>query len=219
MESLADQKPARVQQAHAPDRVAGVHEVPPGPRPRLTLVPPVLPHPSLLLLDVGLPEEAGDLVVAGPDPAEQVLQARDRVGHAEGRLDPGADLLGVVERPRGDLPLEALDLGGPEAARIALVVQGAEFVEPLVAEDAEPLADLAGRDPQEVGADFPASPLIDPEHGGEALEDPSVRGVSPSLADVLPLPEGQLDHLHPTAPPPSRHQVTRVLRLGLLRPL
>jgi hypothetical protein len=38
-------------------------------------VTPVLPHPPLLLLDIGLPEEAGDLVEAGPDPVEQVLDA------------------------------------------------------------------------------------------------------------------------------------------------
>src|SRR4051794_16728666 len=110
--------------------MAGVHEIPPGARPRLTLVPAVLPHPPPLLPDVGLPEEAGDLVVAGPGPAEQVLDARDRVGHAEARLDPGADPLGVVEDPLGDLPLDPPDLGRPEAAGIALVVQGAEFIEP-----------------------------------------------------------------------------------------
>src|SRR5579863_1310478 len=112
--------------------MAGVHEVPPGPRPRLTLVPAVLPHPPLLLLDVGLPEEAGDLVEAGPDPAEQVLDARGRVGHAEGRFDPGSDLVGVVEDARLDLLPDPLDLGRPEASRVALVVQGAELIDPLV---------------------------------------------------------------------------------------
>src|SRR3954453_12982238 len=99
--------------------------------PGLPLVPPVLPDELLLFLDIRLPEEAGDLVVAGPDPAEHVLDARGRVGHAQGVLHPGADLLGVVERPRGDLPLEPLDLGGPETTGIAPVVQGAEFLEPL----------------------------------------------------------------------------------------
>src|SRR4029079_12772726 len=107
-------------------------EIPPGPRTRLTLVPAVLADELLLLLDVGLPEEAGDLVEAGPYPAEQVLDARDRVGHAEGRLDPGADLVGVVEHPPGDLLLESPDLGRPEPTGIALVVQGAELIEPLV---------------------------------------------------------------------------------------
>src|SRR4051794_11548032 len=96
-------------------RVTPIDEIPPGPRPRLTLVPAVLPHPPLLLLDVGLPEEAGDLVVAGPDPAEQVLDARGRVGHSEGRLDPGADLVGVVEHPRLDLLPDSLDLGRSQA--------------------------------------------------------------------------------------------------------
>src|SRR4029079_7066147 len=126
-------------------------EIPPGLRPRLTLVPAVLPNELLLLLDVGLPEEAGDLVEAGPDPAEQVLDARGRVGHSEGRLDPGADLVGVVEHPLGDLLLEPPDLGRPAAARIAVVVQGAEWIEPLVAEDAEPLADLASGDTKQCG--------------------------------------------------------------------
>src|SRR5204863_284768 len=83
--------------------------------------PAVLAHELLLLLDVGLPEEAGDLVEAGPDPAEQILDAGGRVGHAEGRLDPVADLVGVVEHPRLDLLLEPPDLGRPEATRIALV--------------------------------------------------------------------------------------------------
>src|SRR3954462_11549638 len=112
--------------------MAGIDEIPPGVRTRLPLVPPVLPHELLLLLDVGLPEEAGDLVVAGPDPAEQVLDARGRVSHAEGRFDPGSDLVGVVEDPRLDLLPEPLDLGRSQAARVALVVQSAEFIEPLV---------------------------------------------------------------------------------------
>ena len=206
VEPLAPQQSAGIQQVHAPDRVAGVHEIPPGRRSSLALVPPVLPHPPLLLLDIGLPEEAGDLVVAGPDPAEQVLDARDRVGHAQGLLDPGADLLGVVEDPLGDLLLESLDLGGPEAARVALVVQGAESIEPLVAEDAEPLPDLAGRDPQQFGDLLSGSPVIAPEHRREPLVDPPVLGVSPPIADVLPLPGSQLDRLHHSVPPPSRLQ-------------
>ena len=111
-----------------------------------------------------------------------------------------------MEYARGDLLLEPLDLGGPEAARIALVVQGAEFVQPLVAEDAEPLPDLAGRDPQQVGDLLSASPVIAPEDRREPLVDPPVLGVSPSLADVFPLPGSQLDRLHHSVPPPSRLQ-------------
>src|SRR4051794_17342687 len=179
VEPLAHEQPAGIEQVHAPDRVAGVDEVPPGLRPRLTLVSPVLPHELLLLLDVGLPEEPRDLVVAGPDPAEQVLDARDRVGHAQGLLHPGADLLSVVERPRGYLPLEPLDLGRSEATRVALVVQGAELLQPLVAEDAEPLADLAGGDPRQLSGLLPSPPVIDPEQDREALIDPAVlRGPS-----------------------------------------
>src|SRR3954452_18564603 len=159
-----------------------------------------------LLLDIGLPAEARDLVVAAPDPAEQVLDGGDRVGHAQVVPDPGADLRGVVEEARGDLSLDPLDLGRAEAARIALVVQGAELIQPLVAEDPEPLADLAGRDSQEVG-DLRSGPtVIAPEDRREPLVDPSVRGLSPSLVDVLALLGSQPDRLHPTAPPPSRLQ-------------
>src|SRR5688572_28066114 len=184
--------------------MASVHEVPPGLRPRLPLVPPVLPHELLLLRDVGLPEEARDLVIAGPDPVEQLLNTRGRVSHTEGVLDPGADLLGGVKRPLGDLLLELLDLGRSEATGITPVVQGAEFGQALVAEDAEPLPNLASRDPHQFGDLLSGPPVIAPEHRREPLEDPPVLSVSPSIADVLPLLGSQLDRLHHTAPPPSR---------------
>jgi hypothetical protein len=145
-------------------------------------------------------------VVAGPDPTEQLLDTRDRVGHAQGLLDPGADLLGVVEGPRCDLPLELIDLGGPEATRIALVVQGAEFTKPLVAEDAEPLPDLAGRDPQQSGDLLWGSPIIAPEHRREPLVGPPVLSISPPIADVSPLLGSQPDRLPHTAPPSARVQ-------------
>lgn len=106
--------------------------------------------------------------------------------------------------PPGDLLLESPDLGRPESAGIALVVQGAEFVQALVAEDAEPLADLTGGDPQQFDDLLSGSPVIAPEDRREPLVDPPVLGVSPSLADVLPLLGSQPDRLHPTAPPSSR---------------
>src|SRR4051794_917631 len=204
VEPLPDQQPAGIEQIHAPDRVAGVHEVPPGCRPRLPLVSPILPHELLLLRDVRLPEEARDLVVAGSDAVEQFLDARGRVGHTEGVLDPGADLLGGVKRPPGDLLLELLDLGRSEATGITPVVQGAEFGQALVAEDAEPLPDLASGDPHQFGDLLSGPSVIAPEHRREPLEDPPVLGVSPSLADVFPLLESQPDRLHRSVPPTSR---------------
>src|SRR3954449_11246581 len=102
------------------------------------------------------------------------------------------------------LLLEPLDLGRPEAARIALVVQGAEFIKPLVAEDAEPLPDLAGRDPHQLGDLLSGSPVIAPEDRREPLVAPPVLGMSPSIADLFPLPGGQLDRLHHPVPRPSR---------------
>src|SRR4051795_3710397 len=200
VESLPDQKPAGIKQVQAPDRVARVHEIPPCLRPRLPFVSPILPHELLLLRDVGLPEEAGDLVVAGPDPVEQLLDARGRIGHTEGVVDPGADLLGGVKRPLGDLLLELFDLGRSEATGITLVVQRAEFHQPLVAEDAEPLPDLACGDPHQFGDLLSGSSGIAPEHRREALVDPPVLGVSPSLLDVVPLRISQLDGLHRSPP-------------------
>jgi hypothetical protein len=185
-------------------RVTPIHEVPSGRRTRLTLVPSILPHELLLLLDIGLPEEPRDLVIAGPGPAEQILDARDRVVHAPSLLHPGADLLGIVEHPRGDLLLEPLDLSRSEATRIALIVQGAELIQPLVAEDAEPLADLAGRDAHQSGDLLSGSPVIAPEHRREPLVDPPVLGMSPAIADVFPLLGSQLDRLHHSVPPRSR---------------
>ena len=97
-------------------------------------------------------------------------------------MDPGADLLGVVEGPGCDLLLESLDLRRPEAARIAPLVQGAEFVQPLVAEDAEPLPDLAGGDLQQFGDLLSGPPAIAPEDRREPLVNPPVLGLSPSLS-------------------------------------
>ena len=74
-------------------------------------------------------------MVAGPDPVQQVLHPGGGVGDAELRLDPGPHLVGVVEAPLGDLLLEPLDVGGSQPTGIAPIVQGAEFVQALVAED------------------------------------------------------------------------------------
>ena len=96
---LPDQQPAAVEQLQAPDRVAGVHEVAPGRRPGLAPLPPILADERPLLVPVGLPEEAGDLVVAGADAVQQVLHPGGGVGDAELLLDPGPHLVGVVEGP------------------------------------------------------------------------------------------------------------------------
>ena len=57
-----------------------------------------------------------------------------------------ADLVGVTEAAPGDLILELLDLVRGEVAGVALVKQSAQGVEPLVAEDAEPFAQLGETD-------------------------------------------------------------------------
>src|SRR4051812_17091769 len=60
--------------------------------------------------------------------------------------------------------------------------------------------------PQRSGDLHPGPPVVTPEHGREPLVDPPARGLSPSLADVLPLLGSQPNRLHHTAPPPSQLQ-------------
>src|SRR3954470_17347853 len=126
--------------------MARVHEVATGLRPRFTPMPPILPHELTLLLPVRLPEEAGDLVVAGPDAVQQVLHPGGGVSDPELLLDPGPHLIGVVEAPLGDLLLESLDLSGSQPTGIASIVQGTQLVQAFVAGDAEPVPDLAAGD-------------------------------------------------------------------------
>jgi hypothetical protein len=60
-------------------------------------------------------------------------------------------LVGAAETALGDLVLEPPDLVGGELAGVALVKEGAEGVEPLVAEDTEPFAQLGKADAQQLG--------------------------------------------------------------------
>ena len=142
-------------------------------------------------------------MVAGADAMEQVLHPGGGVGDAELLLDPVPHLVGVVEGPLRDLLLEPLDLGGAEPTGITPVVSGAQLVQALVAVDAEPVADLTAGDAQEVSHLFSGAPLVDPQEGGEALEDAAVVGLSPPVLDLLALLGTQCDGLHraPSLPP------------------
>ena len=84
-------------------------------------------------------------MVAGPDAMHQVLHSGG-VSDAEVVLDPGAHLLGIVEGPFGDLLLELLHLSGSQPTGISPIAQGTQLVQAFVAEDAEPVTDLAARD-------------------------------------------------------------------------
>src|SRR5262245_54169584 len=154
-ESLPHQQPARVDQLQPPQRMTGVHEVAaraPRPRPlRGCLLPLVMGDELLLLVRIGLPQEASYLVIARADAAQQVLDATGGVPDPEHLLDPETDLIGVAEASRADLLLEALDLSGGEVARVAPVVQGAEGIEPAVAEQAQPLGELTHAAAEQIG--------------------------------------------------------------------
>src|SRR4029077_20399194 len=108
--------------------MTGAHEIParaPAPRPlRRGLLPLVVGDEVVLLVRVGLPQEAGHLVIAGADPIEQLLDPTRCVRGAESPLKPVSDLVRVAEPAGADFVLELLDLRGGQVARVALVVQG-----------------------------------------------------------------------------------------------
>src|SRR5512135_3449036 len=145
-------------------------------------------------------KKAGDLVVVRPDAVQQVLHPRGGVADPEMLLDPGPHLLGVVEAPLGDLLLELLDLGGSQPTGVAVIVQGTQLVQALVAEDAEPVPDLAAGDAQQLGHLFPGASFVDPEEGGQPLEDAAVAGLPSPLLDLLTLLGTQHDGLHRSPP-------------------
>src|SRR5262249_13164188 len=163
----------------------------PGPRGfgaiRLAFVPGDPLDEGMLLIGVRLPQEAAHLVVADADPPEQVLHAAGRIADGEGVKKPLADLIGVAEGARGDLLFELVYLPGGELARVALVVQGTQSVDPLVAIDPEPFAQLAQADPQQVNDFLPAFALGNGQDRGEALVDTPVEGSLAAAFDLTPL--------------------------------
>src|SRR5262249_17455394 len=90
------------------------------------------------------------------DPPEQVLHPTGAVADPEGVLKPLADLIGGAEAAGADLLFELVHLPGGEVARVAPVLEDAQGVEPLVAIDSEPFAQLAEADPQQRSALVPA---------------------------------------------------------------
>src|SRR4051812_36650227 len=120
---------------------------------RLALVPRHPLDEGTLLVRVCLPQEASHLVVADADAPEQILHPAGRVGDAESLPDPVADVIRITKAAGADFGLELIDLVRGKFARVALVVQGAEGVEALVAIDTKPFAQLAEADQQQL-SDF-----------------------------------------------------------------
>ena len=139
-------------------------------------------------------------MVAGTDPVQQILHPGRRVGDTELLLDPGPHLHGVVKGPFGDLLAQLLDLCGSQPTGITVIVHGTQLVQALVAEDAEPVPDLAAGDPQQLGHLVPGASLVDPQQGGETLEDAAVGGLSPPFLDLLALLGTQRDGINRSPP-------------------
>src|SRR5215216_3114255 len=199
-EPLPQQQPAAEHQVQAPHRVAGVDVVAPGPRGpwplRLALVPRHPLDEGALLIGVPFPQEARHLVVADADALEQVLDPGGGIADGEGGLNPVADLVGVAEAARADLGFELLDLLRGKFAGVALVVDRAEGVEPFVAKDPEPFAQLGKPDAQQRGGLSSGLARANRQDRGEALVHPPIEGPLASPFDFLLLRRCQLNRLH-----------------------
>src|SRR3712207_5584610 len=166
--------------------MAGIDEIPPRRRPlSLSLVPLIGADELLLFVRVGLPEEAGGLVVADADAVQQVPHTPRGIADAKGLLDPVADLLGGQEATGGDLGLESLDLSRSEFARVALMAEGTQGLQPLSAKEPEPLADLPFGDTEEFGGLVLGPALGNPQDSGESLGDSLVVGLATAAFDLL----------------------------------
>jgi len=104
----------------------------------------------------------------------------------EGRLDPGAHLTGRPEAAGGDFALEAVELGRLESARVALVLQGAEGLQPATLVELSPVADGARTDAQEGGDLFGGASLAQPQQRGEAVVKACVLLLAAELFELLP---------------------------------
>jgi hypothetical protein len=184
---LAEQQPAAKHQVQAPNRMTGIDIVAARARStwtfRLTLVARDPPDEGLLFIRVSFPQEATDLVVGNANPLEEIFDSRGRIPDTEGGFDPVADLVGVAKTSGADLPLELFDLVRREVARIALVVQSTEGLEPVVAEDTEPFAQLRQAHTQQLRDFFSGFPPSNSQDGGEALVNPPIQRFLASSLD------------------------------------
>src|SRR5262249_43461480 len=180
--------------------VAGIDVVAARPRRAWALRRALVPRDALdegvLLVGVRLPQEAAHLVVADADALEQVLDPGGRVADGEGGFDPVADLVGVAEAAGAELGLELLDLLRGKFARVALVVDLAEGVEPFVAKAAEPFAQLAEADPQQLSDFFSRLAGCDRQHSSQALVNSPVKGILAAAFDFPALLSSQHNRLH-----------------------
>jgi hypothetical protein len=107
LEALSRQQPAAEQHFQAVQRMHAVEEI---ATPALSLcallVLVVLLEEGLLLVGIGLEEEAADLMKGAAQAMQQFAHAAWGEPSTEGFLDPVARLGGRVEAPGGDLALE-----------------------------------------------------------------------------------------------------------------
>src|SRR5262249_30530938 len=119
-----------------------------------------------------------------------------RIADTFGVNKPLANLIGVAEAAGADLLFELVDLGRGELAGVALVVQSTQSVEPFVAIDPEPIAQLAQANAQQVSNFFTAVARGNGQDGSEALVDTPIKGFLAAACDVATLLGAQDNRFH-----------------------
>ena len=147
-----------------------------------------------LLVAVALEQEAADLMEAAADAVQELFGAAQRIGHAEGLLEIGADLAGAVEAAGVNFRLEVVDLRGGQVARIAVTMEGDQSVETARAKEPQPLAYGAWFDAEQLD-DFGAwSAVVGPLQDEQPFEHPGVAGRCQESVQSLPSTRGQVQH-------------------------
>src|SRR5262249_4517190 len=105
----------------------------------------------LLLIGIGLEEEAADLMKGAAQAPPQLAHATWGEPSTEGLLDPIARLGGRREASAGDRAFAVVEWRRFPSARVALVLEGQPRLQPTALVELQPVADGAGTDSEELG--------------------------------------------------------------------
>src|SRR5262245_41474876 len=140
----------------------------------------------LLLIRIGLEEEATYLVKGAAQAMEEFAHTAPAKPSTEGFLDPVAHLCRGLEAAGGDLSLERVELARPESARVAVVLQGEEGLQSAAVVELQPVADGAGADAEEFRDLFERPALAQPQQGRETIVEAHVILLAPQFVNLHP---------------------------------
>src|SRR5579859_2221597 len=186
LEALAYQQPAVEHHFQPIERMDSVHEIAAiAFVVSLLLVLLVFGDELLLLFLIGLEEEGAGLVEGAAQPHQQFAHATDREPSTEGGLDPRTHLGGALETPGGNFLLELVELGSRQSARVALILQRTERIEPLFSVQSDPVVDGARADIEQVGNFLGGIALVQPQQSRQTAVNPRILYLAPAFLDLL----------------------------------